>query len=114
MRARPALIALLTAALMLTAPLASARGKDRGERERDDRGGFIGFPRQGGAVPDGLVDRGGTAHGASRLSAGQAARQAQARNGGGKVISVDPTDDGYRVKLLRRGDVRVLHIPDEP
>lgn len=57
--------------------------------------------------PTGLIDSRGP-----RMSAGQAAREAQKRYGGGKVLSVDPSGDGYRVKLLRDGDVRVVFIPD--
>lgn len=56
--------------------------------------------------PTGLVDH------RARLSAGDAARQAQRQYGGGKVLSVDPSGDGYRVKLLRDGDVRVVFVPD--
>lgn len=46
------------------------------------------------------------------MTPSQAAREAQQRYGGGKVLSVDPTGDGFRVKLLRDGDVRVVFIPD--
>ena len=44
------------------------------------------------------------------MTPAQAAREAQKRYGGGKVLSVDPSGDGYRVKLLRDGDVRVVFI----
>lgn len=46
------------------------------------------------------------------LSPAQAAREAQHRYGGGKVLSVDPEGDGYRVKLVRDGDVRIVFIPN--
>ncbi|WP_420466812.1 hypothetical protein [Panacagrimonas sp.] len=55
--------------------------------------------------PDSLIDQ------RSRgMTPAQAAREAQKRYGGGKVLSVDPSGDGYRVKLLRDGDVRVVFI----
>ena len=31
-------------------------------------------------------------------------------NGGGRVLSVEPAGDGYRVKLLRDGEVRVVYV----
>ncbi|HEX4871992.1 MAG TPA: hypothetical protein VFV27_06745 [Nevskiaceae bacterium] len=45
-----------------------------------------------------------------QISPGEAARMAQDLNGGGRVLSVDPAGRGYRVKLLKDGNVRVLHI----
>lgn len=66
------------------------REVERGERQR----------------PDGLIDR------RSGMSPADAAREAQRRYGGGKVLSVDPAGGGYRVKLVRDGDVRVVFIPD--
>lgn len=39
-----------------------------------------------------------------------AARRAQERNGGGRVLSVDPESDGYRVKVLKDGEVRTHHV----
>lgn len=61
-----------------------------------------------------LLDRRSSSEGrsSSRMSAAQAARQAQQRYGGGRVLSVDSMGDGYRVKLLREGDVRVVFISD--
>ena len=41
-----------------------------------------------------------------------AGRQAQVRNGGGRVLSVEPEGPGYRVKVLKDGEVRVHHIED--
>lgn len=48
----------------------------------------------------------------ARMSPADAAREAQHRYGGGKVLSVEPDGDGYRVKLVRDGDVRVVFISD--
>lgn len=44
------------------------------------------------------------------LSPNEAASRAQAENGGGRVLSVEPSGDGYRVKLLRDGEVRVVYV----
>jgi len=44
------------------------------------------------------------------LSPNEAARRAQRENGGGRVLSVEPSGDGYRVKLLRDGEVRIVHV----
>ena len=42
----------------------------------------------------------------------EAARRAQLRNGGGRVLSVEPDGRGHRVKVLKDGEVRVLHVED--
>jgi hypothetical protein len=44
------------------------------------------------------------------LSPDEAARRAQQQNGGGRVLSVEPAGSGYRVKLLRDGEVRVVYV----
>ncbi|TDU32085.1 hypothetical protein DFR24_1473 [Panacagrimonas perspica] len=69
--------------------------------------GFFGTGLEGQGRDASLVDRR-----ASRMTAAQAAREAQHRYGGGKVLSVDPASDGFHVKLLRDGDVRVVFIAD--
>lgn len=46
------------------------------------------------------------------LSAKEAARQAQSINGGGRVLSVDEATGGWRVKLLKEGNVRFVFVPD--
>jgi hypothetical protein len=43
----------------------------------------------------------------------EAARRAQLRNGGGRVLSVEPEGAGHRVKVLKDGEVRVLHVEDD-
>lgn len=44
----------------------------------------------------------------------EAARRAQQRNGGGRVLSVEPDRAGYRVKVIKDGEVRVHHVePDD-
>ena len=47
-----------------------------------------------------------------RDGAAEAARRAQMRNGGGRVLSVEPMGPGYRVKVLKDGVVRVYVIED--
>lgn len=69
--------------------------------------GFFGDKRGRDAS---LVDRRGSSP--PRMTAAQAAREAQERYGGGRVLSVDPAGEGFRVKLLRNGDVRVVFIAD--
>jgi hypothetical protein len=64
----------------------------------------------GRLVPDGLINGGVDAQ-RERLSPSDAARVAQQQNGGGRVLSVDRGADGYRVKLLKNGDVRVVFVP---
>lgn len=44
----------------------------------------------------------------------EAAKQAQRMNGGGRVLSVEPSEGGHRVKLLKNGEVRVLVVPLDP
>ena len=48
-----------------------------------------------------------------QISPREAARIAQARNGGGKVLSVRLLREQqiYVVKLLKDGDVRILRVP---
>lgn len=80
-----------------------ALGQPAGARDRDH--GLFGATDM--LQPGTLVDRRERG-----MTAAQAAREAQKRYGGGKVLSVDPTGDGFRVKLLRDGDVRIVIIPD--
>ena len=46
------------------------------------------------------------------ISAQEAAREAQQRNGGGRVLSVDEAGSGWRVKLLKDGNVRIVFVPN--
>lgn len=46
------------------------------------------------------------------ISAGEAARRAQQINGGGRVLSAEPAQGGWRVKLIKNGDVRIVFVPD--
>lgn len=49
-----------------------------------------------------------------RLSPHEAARRAQKQNGGGRVLGVDAVPNGYRVKLVKDGEVRLYLIQDTP
>jgi hypothetical protein len=44
------------------------------------------------------------------ISPNEAAQRAQQINGGGRVLSVEKAGNGYRVKLLREGEVRVIVV----
>jgi hypothetical protein len=46
------------------------------------------------------------------LSPGEAARRAQQMNGGGRVLAVEQAQGGWRVKLIKNGDVRIVFVPD--
>ena len=48
-----------------------------------------------------------------RMTPSEAAAQAQRIHGGGRVLSVEPAGEGYRVKLLQHGDVNIVTIPAE-
>ena len=69
----------------------SDRNDERSEREQHPRDN----PRQ----------RGNQAETAARI--------AQQQNGGGRVLSVNPDGNGYRVKLLKDGEVRSYFITVE-
>lgn len=90
------MLSIVTTGLALSEPALSR------DRDRNDFGSADVRGQEAG-----LVERR-----TSRMTAAQAARQAQQRYGGGKVLSVDSTGDGFHVKLLRNGDVRVVFIPN--
>ena len=56
--------------------------------------------------PEGLRD----ARGDRNDRSAEAARQAVQANGGGRVLSVEPEGSGYRVKVLKDGEVRTHHV----
>ena len=47
------------------------------------------------------------------MSNGQAAQRAQQINGGGRVLAVDPAQNGYRVRVLKDGEVRSVYVPPQ-
>lgn len=78
----------------------------------------FGKHRSGGGPPDGFVPSGRVdepdeqpQQDRSGISAQEAARQAQSINGGGRVLSVEDAKGGWRVKLLKNGDVRFVFVP---
>lgn len=92
------IICALLSAGLLSGP-ADARSRDRDSRnqqqERDDR------------------DAGGEQWREQRRDrSAEASRRAQQRNGGGRVLSVERDNAGYRVKVLKDGEVRVHLVED--
>ena len=74
----------------------------------DRRGGLLGLDTQFLNPGRDARDRDEQPRGG--LSPNEAAKRAQRENGGGRVLSVEPTGSGYRVKLLRDGEVRVVYV----
>lgn len=105
MRATLLLVCAIASAGLLSGPAdARSRKEDRPEQreQREER-----HERLPDALrPDGWRDSRGDRGDRS----GDAARRAQQRNGGGRVLSVDPDDGGYRVKVLKDGEVRTHHV----
>lgn len=77
---------------------------------------LLGRPGRGGNPPppaEGFLPPGRQAEEErGAREARDAARQAQAINGGGRVLSVDEANGGWRVKLLKDGNVRFVFVPD--
>jgi hypothetical protein len=98
--------AVLASFVIAVSLLAASQPAMADRRDRDDGRGLrldTPFLGPGRDARDDDSGRGG-------LSANEAARRAQAQNGGGRVLSVEPSGNGYRVKLLRDGEVRVVHV----
>jgi len=92
-----ALLALATPSLALDLP---RLGKpNRGGSSHQPGEGFVPPGRQAEDERDGREAR-------------DAAREAQAINGGGRVLSVDEANGGWRVKLLKEGNVRFVFVPN--
>jgi len=47
------------------------------------------------------------------FSRDDAARRAQQMNGGGRVLAADPAEGGYRVRVLKNGEVRSVYVPGQ-
>ncbi len=101
MSPRPALAALLLFAVAGAAYAMPPFGKSRS----GDQGRPAGDLLPGGALSAPRADPPG-------LDANAAARQAQSMNGGGRVLSVEEARSGWRVKLLKDGNVRIVFVPD--
>ena len=71
----------------------------------DRRGGDSFLPRSQTQSPSSENGQGGPG-----LTANEAARQAQSSNGGGRVLSVEQANGGWRVKLLKDGNVRFVFV----
>ena len=92
------LIATVSAGL-LSGPADARHDRDRGGQN----------PQQV-LQPDGWRDNSGNR---SEQRAAEAGRRAQQRNGGGRVLSVEPEGGGYRVKVIKEGEVRTHHVDDD-
>jgi hypothetical protein len=88
---------LLMLCAVLSAGLMSGPADAR-QRERD---------RHEQPAPEGWRDNRGERTADRSAEAG---RRAQAANGGGRVLSVEPEGNGYRVKVLKDGEVRTHHV----
>ena len=96
---RHLLIALIVASAGLMSGPADARPRERDKQEQQERQQRREERRE--EMRERLRDR-----------QAEAARRAQLRNGGGRVLSVEPDGRGHRVKVLKDGEVRVLHVED--
>ena len=73
--------------------------------------------KPGGVMPEGFAPPGrvqqedAEERSGNGLSANQAAAQAQSLNGGGRVLAVEEATGGWRVKLLKDGNVRFVFVP---
>jgi hypothetical protein len=47
------------------------------------------------------------------VSRDDAARRAQQMSGGGRVLAADPAEGGYRVRVLKNGEVRSVYVPGQ-
>lgn len=74
----------------------------------DRRGGVLGLDTQ--LLNPGREMRERDEPSRGGLSPNEAAKRAQRENGGGRVLAVEPSGNGYRVKLLRDGEVRVVYV----
>ena len=91
------LVALILASAGLMSGPADARSRDRDKQEQKQAQQERREERQD--------------HGRElRDRQAEAGRRAQLRNGGGRVLSVEPEGAGHRVKVLKDGEVRVLHV----
>ena len=76
--------------------------QERAQEQRQERVQEQREPRRTEGRRDDRGDRGDRSADAARL--------AQQRNGGGRVLAVEPEGRGYRVKVLKDGEVRTHHI----
>lgn len=79
---------------------AQADPRERWER-RQDKGGLLG----GALEPVPLAPPQDHS-----ISPAEAARIAQDKNGGGRVLSVDRRGEDFRVRLLKDGEVRTVYV----
>lgn len=125
-------LAILVSGLLLQPALAAPQwgGRMRLEAPRENRGAprapaFPAPPRPPAAVPRGQapspplpqrqpppqISRPEFPPPRPSLSPGEAAQRAQQINGGGRVLAVEPAENGYRVRVLKNGEVRSVFVP---
>jgi len=75
-------------------------GPGAGERPPEAEG-----PKAGQTHADGPAGR--------SMAPPEAAQRARQINGGGRVLAVEPADNGYRVRILKDGEVRSLYVPSD-
>jgi hypothetical protein len=97
---RTLLLCVAVSAGLLSGPADARHDRDRGGQNQ----------QQQVMQPDGWRDNSGDR---GERRAAEAGRRAQQRNGGGRVLSVEPEGSGYRVKVLKEGEVRTHHVEDQ-
>ena len=102
MRTSLLLVGALVAAGLLSGPADARQRNDEGQDRREQRQERVQEQREPRRTEDSRGDRGDRSADAARL--------AQQRNGGGRVLAVEPEGRGYRVKVLKDGEVRTHHI----
>lgn len=96
----PSLLAICFAGAVLMHPANAAlarQGKDKASR---DNPALLQMPRGGAGLRD-TRDPG--------VTPDSAAREIQRRHGG-RVLAVQPDGSGYRVKMLKDGEVRIYQV----
>jgi hypothetical protein len=111
MKLRSAVLVCLVASAGLLAQPADARPRHKEERQQQQEQQQE--QQQPVLRPDSLRDDRGEDRGHRGDRSAAAARRAQQQNGGGRVLSVEPDGAGYRVKVLKDGEVRTHHVEDE-
>ena len=109
MRASLLLVCALVSAGLLSGPADARQRHDERQDRREQRQERVQEQRQEPREPrrtegwrDDRGDRGDRSADAARI--------AQQRNGGGRVLAVEPEGSGYRVKVLKDGEVRTHHV----
>lgn len=104
---------MLVILALLTAGTTHAGGRLPGWPDARSEPRWPSLPKgQDRALPASGFTTAEDAQGDGGMSPGEAARRAQEMNNGGRVLSVEPAGGGWRVKLIKNGDVRIVFVPD--